>query len=101
MGEVNDTSTCMNCTTVGLVPSRDGEACVTRASLFSDGGGGEEGGGGLGDGGIAGVVIGVGIVGVGAWYLLRKRRAKRKGWSGMDEEEVDIDVVEKQVVPRT
>ena len=101
MGEVNDTSTCMNCTTVGLVPSRDGEACVTAASLLSDGGGGEEGGGGLGGGGIAGVVIGVGIVAVGAWYLLRKRRGMRKGWSGMDEEDVDIDVVERQVVPRT
>ena len=37
VGEVNDTSTCMNCTTVGLVPSRNGEACVTEASLFSDG----------------------------------------------------------------
>ena len=46
-------------------------------------------------------MIGVGIVAVGAWYLLRKRRAKRKGWSGMDEEDVDIDVVERQVVPRT
>ena len=101
MGEVNDTSTCMNCTTVGLVPSRDGEACVTRASLFSDGGGGDEDGGGLGDGGIAGVVIGMGIVAVGAWYLLRKRRGMRKSWSGMDEEDVDIDVVERQVVPRT
>ena len=94
-GETSDVSACRNCTAVGMFVSEDGASCVTRASLFSDGGGGEEGGGGLGDDGIAGVVIGVSIVAVGACYLLMKRRAKRKTWSGMDEEEVDIDVVEE------
>ena len=35
-----------------------------------------------------------------AWNLLRKGAVRMVG-SGMDEEEVDVDVVERQVVPRT
>ena len=115
--QVNDTSTCTNCTVMGLVPSMNGEACVTASSLVGNGGDeendGDDDGDDDGDGvdlivivGVAGIVIGLGIGALAAWHLLKKNMT-RKGVSGMTQaweeeegEEVSIDVVESNAVSR-
>ena len=95
VGSSSDVSACLNCTLMDLVPSASGTECVEASSLLSDSG--EEDDEAVSVGGIAGIVIGVGVAAGCVLYLLKKKPSKKasvgvgkgKGRDG-DEELADV-----------